>query len=60
MPEPYASQHHHYMNAYEKTGVAKIIGIGRQLPAKRKNGEIFQMELAITKSISLESSSSIT
>ena len=52
MPEPYASQHHHYMNAYEKTGVAKIIGIGRQLPAKRKNGEIFQMELAITKSIS--------
>lgn len=53
MPEPFAFQHHHYMQAYENTGVPKIIGVGRQLPAKRKDGDIFQMELAITQSHSL-------
>jgi PAS domain S-box-containing protein/diguanylate cyclase (GGDEF)-like protein len=50
MPEPYASQHDNYMSHFAKTGDARIIGIGRQLPAKRKNGETFQMELAITQS----------
>ncbi|MCT7942891.1 bifunctional diguanylate cyclase/phosphodiesterase [Shewanella holmiensis] len=53
MPEPYAFQHHHYMQSYENTGVPKIIGVGRQLTAKRKNGDIFQIELAITQSFSL-------
>lgn len=48
MPEPYASHHKHYMAQYQKTGEAKIIGAGRQLPGKRKCGEIFQMELALT------------
>lgn len=51
MPEPYASQHGNYLSNFAKTGDAKIIGIGRQLPAKRKNGETFQMELAVTQSM---------
>lgn len=50
MPEPYASNHATYMRNYFETGKGKIIGIGRQLPAKRKNGEIFQMELSLSES----------
>ncbi|MFC3095712.1 bifunctional diguanylate cyclase/phosphodiesterase [Alteromonas sediminis] len=51
MPEPHASMHSGYIAHFEKTRQAKIIGIGRQLPAQRKNGEIFQMELSLTESI---------
>ncbi len=51
MPEPYSTKHDEYMKHYEATGNAKIIGIGRQLPAKRKNGDIFQMELSLTETI---------
>ncbi|BDX05775.1 bifunctional diguanylate cyclase/phosphodiesterase [Planctobacterium marinum] len=49
MPEPYASMHGQYMSAYAETGKAKIIGVGRQLPGLRKNGEVFQMELSLTQ-----------
>ena len=51
MPEPYASKHSDFMAHYEKTGEARIIGTGRQLPGLRQNGEIFQMELSLTKSL---------
>ncbi|MEL0169776.1 MAG: EAL domain-containing protein [Pseudomonadaceae bacterium] len=49
MPEPYASSHDGYMRHYQDTGHAQIIGVGRQLPALRKNGEVFQMELALSE-----------
>ena len=49
MPEPYATKHDSYMHYYESTGEANIIGVGRQLPARRKNGNIFQMELSLTE-----------
>ncbi len=49
MPEPYASAHGRYMEAYLETGAAGIIGVGRQLPAIRKNGDIFQIELNLTE-----------
>ena len=50
MPEPYASNHKKYMYHYEKTGNARIMGVGRQLPAKRKDGSVFQMELSLSES----------
>ena len=53
MPEPYASNHAYYMRNYMESGVGKIIGVGRQLPAKRKNGDIFQMELSLSESSDL-------
>lgn len=49
MPDPYRAMHSKYMNSYLKTGNAKIIGVGRELPALRKNGEEFSMELSLSE-----------
>lgn len=49
MPEKHARFHDQYMKSYQKTGRAKIIGVGRELPALRKNGEQFPMELSLSE-----------
>ena len=49
MPKPFVSQHDKYMQNYLKTGHAKIIGVGRELPAMKKDGTSFPMELSISE-----------
>ncbi|MCW9014287.1 MAG: PAS domain S-box protein [Gammaproteobacteria bacterium] len=49
MPEPYKKNHDDYIQAYLETGEARVIGASREVNAKRRNGEIFPMRLALAE-----------
>jgi two-component system sensor kinase FixL len=47
MAEPHRSRHDGYMERYAATGEAHIIGKGREVEARRANGELFPVSLAV-------------
>ncbi|MCU0391326.1 MAG: PAS domain S-box protein [Thermoflexibacter sp.] len=49
MPQLHAVQHDTYMQNYMQTGVAKIIGIGREVEALTKNGNLVPVLLTIAE-----------
>lgn len=47
MPAPDRDQHDRYIEAYRQSGQAKIIGIGREVEGRRRDGSVFPMDLSV-------------
>jgi PAS domain S-box-containing protein len=45
MPPPYHDEHDDYLRHYRETGERRIIGKGRVVEGRRKNGSVFPMQL---------------
>jgi PAS domain S-box-containing protein len=49
MPSPYREAHDSYLAKYLQTGEKHIIGVSREVGARRKDGSIFPVELAVNE-----------
>ncbi|MDY6991729.1 MAG: PAS domain S-box protein, partial [Pseudomonadota bacterium] len=49
MPEPHRSHHDHYLQRYQHTGQAKILGIGREVEGQHKDGSLLSLDLSVSE-----------
>jgi PAS domain S-box-containing protein len=49
MPEDVSAKHDGYIGEYLKTGIAKIIGVGREVTGLTSDGRMFPMDLSVAE-----------
>ena len=49
MSSPDREDHDGYLTRYEETKVARIIGVGREVKGLRKDGSVFEIDLAVSR-----------
>lgn len=49
MPQSYAVEHDQYIANYRNTGHKRIIGIGREVEGRRKDGSVFPLDLSVAE-----------
>ncbi|WP_404379737.1 EAL domain-containing protein [Caenispirillum salinarum] len=48
MAEEHATQHDEYIRRYKQTGESHVLGVGRVVEGRRKDGSVFPVELALS------------
>jgi two-component system sensor kinase FixL len=47
MPEPHRGLHDQYLERYHRSGIAAIIGVGRETSGRRSDGTVFPIQLSV-------------
>jgi len=49
MPPPVAQAHDGYVSSYLQTGFRRIIGVGREVQGRRRDGSVFPLDISVTE-----------